>query len=167
MEIEDYDRKKNVKNIILKIKDLKNNIPKDKLENVAANIEVSVLNFSKEYVEANNLPYLLDSIYNDKLTNIMSLISLELIEEILKDNIPANKIAFMNDSDLNPKKFKEFFKKRKKIDEIKDNTTVVTAYKCKKCGGNRSKVKELQVDRGDEPTNIFITCLDCGHVEKQ
>ena len=38
---------------------------------------------------------------------------------------------------------------------------------CKKCGGNRSKVKELQVDRGDEPTNIFITCLDCGHVEKQ
>ena len=38
---------------------------------------------------------------------------------------------------------------------------LVNFYKYKKFGDNKTKIIELQVERGDEPYNIFITYLDC------
>ena len=56
--VELYDRKKNVKNIMLKFEELGF---KDRVKNEkeAANIEYSVLEFSKEYVETNNIEFML------------------------------------------------------------------------------------------------------------
>ena len=172
MEIDSNIRKKNVKNIMIKFIDIlkENNIYKDNkkdIEEISALIESGILKFSIEYAEANNTPFLLESIYSDKVYNITSLFNLEVIESILNKIIEPKELAFFSEEDLNPKKFREFNKKKNKIKEIKDNQTTVSAYTCKKCKGNRTTTKEIQIQRGDEPTTFFIKCLDCGYVEKQ
>ena len=57
--------------------------------------------------------------------------------------------------------------KKKKEDDIINNPKSVSSYKCKNCGGKRTKIKEEQILRADEPATVIITCLDCGYVEKQ
>ena len=172
MDIDKNIRKKNVKNIILKIRNIINdnkiNISKDtNIENISALIESGILKFSMEYTETNNTPFLLEPTYNEKTNNILQVINKHIIEAIINKLIEPKKLAFMRDRELNPNKFKKIKQKKNKISELKDKTGEVNLYTCKKCGGNRTKVKELQIERGDEPTNFFITCLDCGHVEKQ
>ncbi len=164
MEIQKEIRKKSVKNIMLKIKNIKK--IKD-TELIAANIESGILKFTSEYVEANNLPFLIEDIYLQKIDELINLLDNNIIDNILNKKIDPKKIAFMKEEELNPSKFKKIKDKKKKISEIEDKDTSVNFYKCKKCGGNRTKIRELQVERGDEPYNIFITCLDCGYVEKQ
>ena len=172
MLIENNIRKKNVKNIMNKIKLIvdtnKISLPKDfSNEKVSAMIESGCLKFSMEYTETNNVSFLIETIYNDKVDNIINSLNKYILNAIISNKIEPNQIALMKEEELNPKKFSEINKKKKKISELKENQGEVNMYTCKKCGGNRTKVKELQIERGDEPTNFFITCLDCGYVEKQ
>ena len=164
--IESYDRKKNVKNIMLKFEELGF---KDRVKNEkeAANIEYSVLEFSKEYVETNNIEFMLEQVYNDKIEEFINLLSKELITKIFEKIIDSKKIAFMKEDELNPQKFSKVKSKKKKEDDIINNPKSVSSYKCKNCGGKRTKIKEEQILRADEPATVIITCLDCGYVEKQ
>ena len=172
MYIEDNIRKKNVKNIMNKIKLIvdtnKLSLPKDfSNEKVSAMIESGCLKFSIEYTESNNVSFLIETIYNDKVDSIINILNKDIIDAIIKNTIEPKNLALMKEEELNPKKFSEINKKKQKISELKENQGEVNMYTCKKCGGKRTKVKEMQIERGDEPTNFFITCLDCGYVEKQ
>ena len=67
--------------------------------------------------------------------------------------------------------------KKKEINEAKENKvnsvrsdweethSKVTSgvYKCKKCGGDKTKQHEMQTRSADEPMTIFITCTECGN----
>jgi DNA-directed RNA polymerase subunit M/transcription elongation factor TFIIS len=167
MEIDNNIRKKNVKNIILKFKKINKSLSNDKLESISANIEAGVLRFSLDYVESNNSPFLLDSIYQEKLDNIVDLLNSDILSLINKNKIDPKQIASMSEKDLNPNKFSKITKKNKKIKEIEESKSTVTVFQCPKCKSRNSKVKELQLERADEPYDIFIECLDCGFVVKQ
>ena len=73
----------------------------------------------------------------------------------------------MAEQELNPNKFSKIRNKNKKIKEIKESKNTITVFECPKCKSRNSKVKELQLEIADEPYDIFIECLDCGHVVRQ
>jgi len=133
---------------------------------IANEIEKSIFNFSENYAESNNTPFLLEQIYNTKSQELLCIIksNLQYIITNIKNNLinPLN-IASMKPSELNMGQYADIIK-RKEIDMLLNKPKGTNAFKCKKCKKNKCSVVEKQVLSGDEPATQFITCLECGHV---
>ena len=133
-------------------------------------IENSIFEFSKNYAENNDIPFLLDKIYEDKSTQLISQIFNEdsnfLLDAIINDTIDIEKIAFMIPEHLDPKKYGNIIKKRE-IEELKKNNKLGTsAFTCNKCKKSNCSVTQKQTRAGDEPPTTFVKCLECGNTFK-
>ncbi len=139
-------------------------------DKLAKDVEISIYNFSKEYAEINETPYLLQSIYDTKSEEIIcQLLNKEsdYLIKLLKDKkIDATKIAFMKPEELNPEKYENIIKKREMEEYKKNNTPGSNAFTCAKCKKARCQVTQKQTRAGDEPPTTFVSCLECGHTFK-
>ena len=137
---------------------------------IAKNIELSLYNFSKEYAESNDTPYLIESIYENKSNEIIAQIlnkdSKYLINSLKDKLIDPLMIAFMKPEELNPEKYEEIIKKREMEEYKKNNEVGSSVFTCKKCKKSNCKVTQKQTRSGDEPPTTYVTCLECGHVVK-
>jgi len=152
------EREKNVKKI--------SEILGDKIAKIMEN---SIYNFSKDYTEENETPFLLDSIYLDKFNEIYNLLinkkSIYLIEAIKKNKIDPAKIGFMRPDELNPDKYDAILKK-KEVEEFKKNNQATSSnYKCPKCKERKVSITQKQTRAADEPATLYIECKSCGHVQ--
>jgi transcription elongation factor S-II len=133
----------------------------------AKEVESSIFSFSNEYAETNQTPYLIQSIYDTKSDEIISLLSnkdSEYLRTAIKENkIELKKIAFMKPEDLNPEKYEHIIKKREMEEYKKNNEVGSTIFTCVKCKKARCKVTQKQVRAGDEPPTTFVECLECDH----
>lgn len=133
-------------------------------------IENSIHKFSKDYAELNDTPFLIQSIYDSKSEEILSLLqntdSCYLITALNENKIDAKKIAFMKPEELNPEKYENIIKKREMEEYKKNNTSGTSAFTCSKCKKARCKVTQKQTRAGDEPPTTFVSCLECGHTFK-
>jgi hypothetical protein len=120
--IESYDRKKNVKNIMLKFEELGF---KDRVKNEkeAANIEYSVLEFVIKdmndmrelekiysmYSEEDDIFYekLIEITYNNYIKDIIKFISKDLLEKVFDKILDSTKIVNLLDKKLKSKKIKK------------------------------------------------------------
>ena len=139
-------------------------------EKLAKEVENSIFNFSKEYAESNDTPYLITSIYETKSEEILCQIlnkDLPYLIIALKDKkIDANKIAYIKPEELNPEKYETIIKKREMEEYKKNNEVGSTAFTCSKCKKARCKVTQKQTRAGDEPPTTFVSCLECSHTFK-
>jgi DNA-directed RNA polymerase subunit M/transcription elongation factor TFIIS len=127
----------------------------------AIKAEKGIYDFSKEYSDENETPYLLDSIYDTKLDEILE--SLCNNNDLVKSPEEAYKLSFLTPEELNPDKYETLLKK-KEINEYKKNDIKSSsAFKCSKCKKNKCSVSQKQILAGDEPLTTFVTCLECGH----
>ena len=138
--------------------------------NIAKNIELSIYNFSIDYAENNNTPFLLENIYNEKANELYCLLNnnLQTVINAIKDNkIDIKNIANIRPSELNillsNKQYIDIIKK-KELNMILQEKKASTAFECKKCKKKKCSITEKQVRSADEPATQFITCLECGHV---
>jgi DNA-directed RNA polymerase subunit M/transcription elongation factor TFIIS len=139
------------------IKRLEEYVDKEFIETV----EKSISDFSNEYADVNETPFLVDSIYDTKLEEIIN--ALCKLPELIKTQEDAKKIAFLRPEELNPDDYEKLLKK-KEIEEYKKNDVKSsTAFKCSKCKKNKCSVTQKQIRAGDEPATTFVTCLECGH----
>jgi transcription elongation factor S-II len=132
-------------------------------KDIAIIVEQSVYQFSEEYAEYNSTPYLLEQIYTSKAEELLSTIgkNLKFILDSIKSNtIDPTKIAYMRPSDLNMDQYSDIIKKQSMIKKQSSSQ----AFECDKCHKRNTQVEERQVKSGDEPTTLFITCLECGNV---
>lgn len=130
--------------------------------NIAKMIELSIYNFSKEYAETNETPFLEDQIYSSKGEELLQIIgnNLQFIIKSLKNKtIDPSRIGFMRISELDVKQYSDIKNKMLEVKPIGTN-----AFECKKCKKRNTTVVEKQVKSGDEPATQFITCLECGNV---
>jgi len=130
-------------------------------------LKKSVKQFSKEYADTNETPYLFDSIYENKINEIISLLlnknSSYLIKNIKNGNIKIKDLVYMKPEELNPSKFDDIIKKRE-LTEIKKNTKQgSTIFECPKCKKAKCTVSIKQNRPGDEPPDTEINCLECGY----
>lgn len=47
--------------------------------------------------------------------------------------------------------------------DMEASTPITTLFTCQRCKRNRCHVVERQMRSSDEPTSLFITCLNCNH----
>ena len=130
-------------------------------------LKKNVKQFSKEYADTNETPYLFDSIYENKINEIISLLlnknSSYLIKNIKNGNIKIKDLVYMKPEELNPSKFDDIIKKRE-LTEIKKNTKQgSTIFECPKCKKAKCTVSIKQNRPGDEPPDTEINCLECGY----
>ena len=91
------------------------NISKFLDEKISKDVELSIYNFSQEFAEINDTPYLIQQIYESKNDEIMCHLSIKqsfLVKAIKDKKIDPLKIAFMKQEELNPEKFETIIKKR-------------------------------------------------------
>ena len=148
-------------NIIIKLNTIINN---DKL---AKDIENSIYNFSKEYADTNELPSLIQSIYDTKFSDINDLIinNKNIIDVFKNNKLDVTKIAYYKPEELNPDAYENFIKKRE-LEEYKKNNDGVNTFTCSKCKESKVEITQRQTRAGDEPPTIFVKCLKCGHTFK-
>jgi DNA-directed RNA polymerase subunit M/transcription elongation factor TFIIS len=152
--------------------DLRNEIYK-KLNNnfnkkIIKEIENSIYEFSIEYAKLHETPFLLESIYESKLSDIIKEIlnkeSTYLIDAIKNNTIDPAKIALLKPEELNPDKYEEIIKKRELEEYKKNNKVGSSVFTCKKCKKANCTIIEKQTRAADEPPTQFITCNECGYV---
>jgi DNA-directed RNA polymerase subunit M/transcription elongation factor TFIIS len=134
-------------------------------KNVSKEIEKSIYKFSNDYAEENDTPYLLDSIYENKLIEIISYLSAtdSYVIKALKDKyLKAEILAQYKPNELNPEKYESIIKKMELEEYRNNNISGTNVFTCSKCKKSRCQVTQKQTRSGDEPPTIFVTCLECG-----
>ena len=138
--------------------------------NIAKMIELSIYNFSIDYAENNNTPFLLENIYNEKANELYCLLNNNLQQVI--NSIKDKKIDPLNIANIRPAELNILLSNKQYIDIIKkkelnmmlQEKKTSSAFECKKCKKRKCTITEKQVRSADEPATQFITCLECGHV---
>ena len=131
----------------------------------AKELEEHIYNFCKEYSEINDTPYLFESIYENKVNEIIDYISKSkyLQEAIKNGKIKVKDIPSMKPDELNPEKYETIIKKKELEEYKKNNIASSDAFTCSKCKKSKCKVSQQQTRAGDEPPTTIVTCLECGH----
>ena len=133
-------------------------------------IEGSIFEFSIIYVEENNVPFLIESIYQNKAEEIIEILGKKdspLIKLIKEKKIDPAKVGKLKPTELNPDKYEEIIKKKELEEYKKKNQAANSSFKCSKCGNKKKfKVWQKQIRAGDEPITTFVECLECGHTFK-
>ena len=128
---------------------------------LAVQIEKGVDDFSKNYADINDTPYLQNEIYKTKLDEILNALS---INNTLVANIEdAYKLAFLQPEELFPNLFDVLLKKKEIKEYKKNDIKASTVFKCSKCKKNKCSVSQKQTRAGDEPATTFVTCLECNY----
>jgi transcription elongation factor S-II len=107
----------------------------------------------------------------DRLRTIYTnLQNTELIKTIKLGDLTPKALAFMTHQEMNPEQWKVMIEKKIKRDASRYSTNIeamTEMFTCKKCKSKKCTYYELQTRSADEPSTIFITCLDCGKHWKQ
>ena len=145
-------------------------------EKTAINLEKGVFNFAIKEASSRKIVKKWENtqfvqLYIDRMRSIYINLKNELLLNQLKSKeIPPQAFAFMTHQEFNPEHWKEYIDRKQKRDVSKYTNNVEAStdmFVCKKCKSRRCTYYELQVRSADEPTNVFITCLDCGKNWKQ
>ncbi len=125
----------------------------------------SLENYSKEYAELNETPFLFDSILDTKVDEFKELFSKN---DFLKNQIKSKKfniedLCNMPPESLDPELYSNIINKKKLEEFRKNNQATSDAFTCRKCKCKKSVISEKQTRAGDEPATIFITCTECGY----
>jgi DNA-directed RNA polymerase subunit M/transcription elongation factor TFIIS len=126
-------------------------------------IEKSIYDFADDYATTNETPFLLESIYDTKVTEIID--ALTKNKNLVTNMEEAKLIATLSPSELNPENTNvDKMKKKKEVEEFKKNDIKSSdAFQCSKCKKRRCTVTQKQTRAGDEPATTYVTCLECGH----
>ena len=139
-------------------------------DKIGKDVETSINNFSKEFSEINETPYLIQQIYESKVDDIICQLNNKdsdyLIKALKDKKIDPLKVAFMKQEELDPEKYESIIKKRELEEYKKNNKSGSNAFTCVKCKKSRCEVTQKQTRAGDEPPTTFVSCLECGHTFK-
>ena len=136
-------------------------------------LEKGIYDFSYEYSKTNEIEYLIESIYNTKVDEILDgLTNNPDIIKYYKTEYKKNKeealkkiyeLAFSSSEIINPNKYDKIIKKEQIKEYKKNDIKSSNAFTCSKCKKAKCDVTQRQSRSGDEPATISVRCLECGH----
>ena len=107
-----------------------------------------------------------ETLYVSKLWSVLSnLKNSELIKQIKNNDILPQNVAFMTHQEMNPNHWKDMIERKIRRDESKYSTNLEAStdmFTCRKCKSKKCTYYELQTRSADEPSTIFVSCLNCG-----
>lgn len=125
----------------------------------------SIINYTTEYAEINQIPFLVQEIFKTKFDELLELFSKNThLKNLIKNKkVKPEHICELAPEELDPETYTDIIKKKELIELKKKNNGTTDAYTCKKCKNNKCSVTERQTRAGDEPATVFITCVECGY----
>lgn len=141
-------------------------------DSIATNLEKAIYNYTIK--EANQRKIikkwenpLFTRIYIDRLRTIYTNIYKNdyWIEQLKTGETKPEIFAFMTHQEMKPERWATLIQQKIKRDASRFETNIEAStdmFTCKKCKSKRCTYYELQTRSADEPSTIFITCLDCG-----
>ena len=121
--------------------------------------------FSEDYAKINDAEYLIDNIYQTKLSELNSIfkINTDIIKTVKSRKFNISTLCYLKPEELNPDKYKSLLEKREKEEYKKNNQVTTDVFKCKKCKSKKCIVTEKQTRSGDEPATTFVNCVVCDY----
>ena len=145
-------------------------------EKGAANIEISVYNYSLEEAQRQKIVKKWENrhfcqIYLDRMRSIyINLKNPEFLEKILNGEFKEQQVGFLSHHEMNPERWRLLMEQKMKRDQNSQGTSLSAStdmFTCRKCQSKKCVYYELQTRSADEPSTIFVTCLNCGKNWKQ
>ncbi len=112
-------------------------------------------------------------LYMDKFMSVMANLdkssyvkNQDLLPRLMNNEFQPQHIAFMTREHVYPGVWRDIIDEKIKRDaNIGENTVtaMTTQYKCGRCKKRECVYYELQTRSADEPTDLRITCLNCGN----
>lgn len=140
-------------------------------EKIATNLEKAIYNYTikeanqKKIIKKWENPHF-SRIYLDRLKSIyLNLKNENWVDQLKTGEIDPTTFAFMTHQEMKPERWAALIQQKMKRDASRFETNVEAStdmFTCKKCKSKRCTYYELQTRSADEPSTIFITCLDCG-----
>ena len=140
-------------------------------EKVATNLEKAIYNYTikeanqKKIIKKWENPHF-SRIYLDRLKSIyLNLKNSNWVDQLKSGEIDPTTFAFMTHQEMKPDRWYTLIQQKMKRDASRFDTNIEAStdmFTCKKCKSKRCTYYELQTRSADEPSTIFITCLDCG-----
>ena len=142
-------------------------------EKQSTNLEIGAYNFALK--EADNRKIIKKwenrnfcQIYLDRLRSLYRNLP-ELAPRIRAGEYEPQQVAFMSHFEMNPSCWQALIQQKMKRDAQTATTMQASTdmFMCRACKSRKYVYYELQTRSADEPSTIFITCLDCGKNWKQ
>jgi len=134
------------------------------------NIERSIYNYTiKEANERDTIcrwdnPFFV-LIYTSRLKTILyNLKTTDLIERINNKELKSYEVGTLNHQEMDTSRWKVMLEQKRKRDKSKTQLSVNVddgAFKCMKCGSEKTTYYQLQTRSADEPMTTFVQCTQC------
>lgn len=146
----------------------------NKIQNIkiSENLEKGIYNYTLEQCEKKNLikkwsNEFFGIIYIQKVKAIsFNLNNLELFNKLIKKEIKAHELAFLNHQSMRPDLWDKLLEEKRIKDENKFLPKIEAStddFTCFKCKSKKCTFYQLQTRSADEPMTTFVTCLECGN----
>lgn len=146
----------------------------NKIQNIkiSENLEKGIYNYTLEQCEKKNLikkwsNEFFGIIYIQKVKAIsFNLDNLELFNKLIKKEIKAHELAFLNHQSMRPDLWDKLLEEKRIKDENKFLPKIEAStddFTCFKCKSKKCTFYQLQTRSADEPMTTFVTCLECGN----
>jgi transcription elongation factor S-II len=89
----------------------------------------------------------------------------EFRDQIAQNQITPLQLTHLTHQEIAPLHWKDKIEMKIKRDRSRFSTNIEAStdmFQCRKCKSKKCTYYEMQTRSADEPSNIFITCLDCG-----
>lgn len=141
-----------------------------KNEKNSSNLEKGIFNYSLKEADQRKIVKKWDNkqfvqIYVDRLRSIMTNLKGEILEQINNGTIKPHIVAFMTHQEMCPEKWSTLLDAKSKRDKNKFEVNIAAAtdtFTCRKCRGKNCTYYIQQTRSSDEPSTIFVQCIDCG-----
>lgn len=140
----------------------------DKIRNYndAIIIEKGIFEFTILYSISHNCPLtFIPKNYESKFIEIYENLeqNMYLYDKIMNDDtFELYNVAFLKNSELNPKKWKKILDKQIYREWKEKNVEFTDEYECDRCGQRKSRITQQQNRGTDEAMTIFVSCVVCG-----
>jgi transcription elongation factor S-II len=142
-------------------------------EKTAKNLEIGIFNYAIKEASSKKIVKKWENtcfvqLYIDRLRSIYFNLENkdnELLEQLKSGELLPETLAFMTHQEFCPSQWEQLIEKKRKRDLHKFTNNIESStdmFTCKKCHSKKCTYYELQTRSADEPSTIFITCLDCG-----
>jgi len=139
------------------------NINKYFNKKISQEIIDGVVDFTNIYVETNESLFLINDIYNSKISELLNLFkSSDYLKSMIdsKTILPSH-LCSLKPYELDPDRYKNIVDK-KAYEHNQKKQKGANIFSCKKCHQSNCDVTQKQTRSADEPATTFVTCLECG-----